>query len=93
MIEKLYDRTPAVSVEKIRKARKDYRCLECKRQIHRGDRYSALNGFYTIDGTTKTQSINQKTCLTCENIKMYLLEKYEIDPAFGELWETIDELY
>lgn len=89
MVEQLYDERPVFYVSKINKAQKTHVCVECKRNIFKGDRYEYYCGFFPWWKSFKVY----KTCMHCVNARMYVEEKYKIDPAFGELWEIVDELY
>jgi len=65
--------------EATRKARKPYRCCECRRDIAIGDLYVSASGKWEGDFFT------ERTCVECDEIRSALCCGW----VFGQLWESI----
>lgn len=80
-----FDYDPAsVYHEKIRKARKEHICCECRETIKPGEKYEHVSGCW--DGSWSTY----KTCLVCLNIRKDLCCGSWL---FGELRDAIWEAH
>lgn len=71
------------SSEKIRKARKEYRCCECAEPIHRGQKYHFFSGFFDGD------FFKARTCIACNNARNAMMPGGFV---FGALWESVREV-
>ena len=73
-----YER-PSVFTRKIKKARKEHRCCECREPISVGAHYEFISGLWDSEWSTF------KTCLTCAQIRV------DFCAPFGMLRETLRE--
>ena len=82
---------PDVYDEARKKARKNHKCCECKKEIKKGDSYIYIHGLWN----DKWDSYHM--CEECEEVKDYIYKKYYSDygsdgmPAIGEVHEWIKE--
>jgi hypothetical protein len=73
---------PSCSTSKIRKARKDHKCVECREVIAAESKYEYTSGIW--DGRASTY----KTCLACVEIRNH----FSYDGwVFGLLWSDMEE--
>ena len=81
-----YDGTPEFSHISTPKARKDHKCLECRRAIRRGSQYERTSGKF--DGNIYSDAV----CLECAEIRdaFYCGEGAYI---VGDLWEQMGECF
>lgn len=79
-----YDGMPEFYVEKEVKARKQYKCMECKQPIPIGTVYHRASGKF--DGLV----FSDKTCLPCAEIRN-VYSCGEVEPV-GELWHMMKDL-
>ena len=84
---------PASGTERdtISQARKEYKCIECKKSIHKDDKYWRFEAYYDGIGWETFH-----TCLRCKKIRKLVEAKYcnslwDEPPAFGELYWFIRE--
>ena len=75
------DVTAEFLVERIRRARKEWICCECKAKINPGEKYQHVVGKW--DGKISTV----RTCFICSRIR----EDYCCGWVYGELRETLWE--
>lgn len=61
-----YDPATVYSAEIVKKARKEHKCFECDRTIHRGERYERVFGIW--DGDVSVF----RTCTHCLEIREYV---------------------
>lgn len=79
---------PDIMWEKIRKAKKQHECCECRESIRVDERYERITGVW--DGEFSTF----KTCMPCARLREYLLTESDLDAEevyFGQLHETVEE--
>ena len=77
-----YDNLPARLFErKMRRARKEYHCVECKERIARGERYEYVRGCWEGEWLTF------RSCRICAQIRT----DYFCSWVYGELWEGVWE--
>lgn len=80
---------PACYTERIRTARKDHRCSECRRRIRAGEKYKYVSGIW--DGYPSSY----KTCSRCQvATEAHIAAEYNLDgehcvPILGSLIESI----
>lgn len=68
--------------QRIYRARKEYKCCECRETIKPGTRYE-----YSA-GKSMGMLFDERTCLTCKEVReAFVCGGY----IFGELWETIEQ--
>ena len=72
-----YDGRPDFFVKKIRKAKKNHICNECKSTINIGENYEYISGKW--DGVISSH----KTCLSCRDTRMEVIEKTGYYPYLG----------
>ena len=72
---------------KIQKARKKFRCCECRDDINVGDIYDCFVG--AIDGRIDVQ----RTCLLCEGISKKFLCDRPYEGMYEEIYNAIDSDY
>jgi hypothetical protein len=65
------------------KARKEYKCGECRRTITKGQQYER----YTAKFDGEMQS--EKTCMDCSHIRKAFTCEGSASPPFGDLWHEI----
>lgn len=79
---------PDVCQSSVRKARKSYRCEECRKTISKGDKYEYFRGLWVGDWQT------YRTCLDCVEARNWLIANDELSDGhvFGELCEGLCNL-
>jgi len=70
--------------EKIVKARKHHKCVECGKGINPGERYETATGKW--DGDIHTN----KTCMICRAIRN---DHMSCGWIYGELWRTLTDIW
>lgn len=75
--------TPSAFRSRMRRARKEHRCCECRRLIYKGDLYEYASGIWDSEPN------QYKTCSRCVKAREAHLKAEGCTPAFGELPETI----
>lgn len=80
------DDPPTFFESDMRKARKEHRCVECRRSIHAGDRYEYAAGVWDGDFYAF------KTCLRCVGLRAaHTSAAPSCSAVFGELLSQIGE--
>jgi len=82
----MYENTPEIYREEYRKARKIHKCCECKKDINPGQEYK-----YAV-GKWEGEFNYYRWCLECDEIKIYIMNRFSESIIFGELLETQKEL-
>lgn len=76
---------PSCFTEKIRTARKEHRCTECRETITIGAKYECVSGVW--DGRPD----RYKTCLSCVEIRNHF--SCNSGWVYGELWSQLEESF
>lgn len=77
---------PSCWQTKIRKARREHRCSECREVIPIGARYHYASGVWD------SRAHSFKTCLSCIEIQAHFSVACDGSrPVLGELWSAIEE--
>lgn len=80
----IYDEITVLLSRKQPKARKKYKCIECRCLIQPGDTYE--RDVTLLDNDFDTY----RTCLVCVRIRNKL---FKCDWCYGRLWEDIHNVY
>lgn len=78
-----FDGMMEMAEQKIVRARKDHRCIECRRSIPRGAEYERISGKWEGEFSTS------HTCLDCMNIRNGLSCGEAV--SIGELWQDVHD--
>ena len=76
---------PAASWEKTPRARKEHQCYECREKILPGETYRNVAGIWNGEFE------HYKFCNGCEALRGILRSELNVECAFGELFETLNE--
>jgi len=85
MIDVDHDESYSTISDKIVKARKQYRCGECRADILPGEQHECYKGAF--DGKIHTH----RTCLTCVGIRKKIMCGWTFDFVYDDIHDAIDE--